>query len=91
MITQGGADPGDRISHGVKLLFGRPATAVELDLLGQELSYFKKAYADDPKAAAALLTIGGSKPNPKLQPPELAAYTLVARVLLNLDETVTKE
>ena len=91
MITQGGADPGDRISHGVKLLFGRPATAVELDLLGQELSYFKKVYADDPKAAAALLTIGGSKPNPKLKPPELAAYTLVARVLLNLDETVTKE
>ena len=91
MITQGGADPGDRISHGVKLLFGRPASTVELDLLGQELRFFQKTYAADPKAAAALLAIGGSKPNPKLQPPELAAYTLVARVLLNLDEAVTKE
>ena len=91
MITQGGAKPGDRISHGVKLLFGRPATTVEIDLLGKELLFFEKTYADDPKAAAALLAIGGSKPNPKLQPPELAAYTLVARVLLNLDEAVTKE
>jgi hypothetical protein len=91
MITQGGADSDDRISHGLKLLFGRPATAVELDLLGKELRFFKKAYAADPKAAAALLAIGGSKSNPELRPPELAAYTLVARVLLNLDETVTKE
>jgi hypothetical protein len=33
---------------------------------------------------------GESQPNPKLPEPELAAWTLVANLLLNLDETLNK-
>ena len=42
-------------------------------------------------AAARLLQIGESTANPALSPAELAAYATVASVLLNLDETITKQ
>jgi len=37
------------------------------------------------------LSIGESKPDASINPVELAATTGVARVLLNLDETLSKE
>ena len=40
--------------------------------------------------AKKLLAIGEAKANPKLEPEEIAAYTLVASMLLNLDETLTR-
>ncbi len=48
-------------------------------------------YYSDPKSAAALLKQGDSTSDASLNTAELAAYTGVASVLLNLDETVTKE
>ena len=33
---------------------------------------------------------GESKPKPELNPAELAAYTLIANMILNLDETITR-
>ena len=41
--------------------------------------------------AAALLAVGASKSDPKLNPKELAAWTTVASIILNLDETITKQ
>ena len=45
----------------------------------------------EPAEAEALLRAGEAKPDPKLEPVEVAAYAAVCRLLLNLDETVTKE
>jgi len=42
-------------------------------------------------AAEKLLAVGDTKRNDKLDASELAAYTMVANLILNLDETVTKE
>lgn len=47
-------------------------------------------YKADPAAAAALVGNGESKADPALDVPELAAWTLVASQLLNLDETLNK-
>jgi hypothetical protein len=55
------------------------------------LQRFEKRYENDPKSAAALLAQGDSPVNPKLSKTELAAYTTVASLVLNLDEMVTKE
>ena len=41
--------------------------------------------------AKALLAVGASKSDPRLDPKELAAWTTVAGIILNLDETITKE
>ncbi len=45
----------------------------------------------DPRAAAALVDAGESTRDPRLDPCELAAYTAMAQLILNLDETITKE
>ena len=48
-------------------------------------------YEADGESAKSLIGIGKSSPDPALDPAELAAFTNVASVLMNLDETVTKE
>lgn len=45
----------------------------------------------DVEAAIKLLAVGRSKRNESLPAPELAAWTMTANLILNLDETVTKE
>ena len=44
----------------------------------------------DAEAAKKLIAYGESKPDPSLKPVDLAAWTLVANLLLNLDEVVNK-
>jgi hypothetical protein len=54
------------------------------------LNKHRSQYAKDEKAAEAILSIGIS-PQPKdLDKQELAAWTSVSRVLLNLNETITR-
>jgi hypothetical protein len=48
-------------------------------------------FRNDPAAARKLLQVGESKRDEKLDAVELAAFTAVANILLNLDETITKE
>ncbi len=55
-------------------------------LLDQHLA----AYRADPAAAAALLKAGQAPPAAGLDPAELAAWTHLARVILNLHETITR-
>jgi hypothetical protein len=47
-------------------------------------------YCKDGRAALKLLSVGESQRDEKLDVAELAAWTTVASVILNLDETVTK-
>ena len=47
-------------------------------------------YRQDAKAALKLLAVGESPRDERLPPAELAAWTVVASVVLNLDETLTK-
>ena len=48
-------------------------------------------FRQDLDAAKQLVALGESKSNANLDSAELAAYTLTANVLLNLDEVVTRE
>jgi hypothetical protein len=47
------------------------------------------AYTSDVVAANKLLAVGESARDAKLPAPELAAWTMVANVVLNLDETIS--
>ena len=61
--------------------------------LAQILRMLRKQRADfraDPAGAKALIAIGDAPPNAKLDPIELASFTMVANLILNLDEVVTK-
>jgi hypothetical protein len=48
------------------------------------------AYKTDDAGARSLLTVGASHSDPAIPTGELAAYTAIANIILNLDETITK-
>jgi len=48
-------------------------------------------YDSAPRDAQKLIPVGESPVDPELNPSELAAWTMVASTILNLDETITKE
>jgi hypothetical protein len=45
----------------------------------------------DPEAATALISHGQSKPDEAIADSELAAYTVTANILLNLDRVITRD
>ena len=59
-------------------------------VLEGSVSQMEKHYAADPKAARDLVSVGEKKSDASIPAPELAAWTMVASEMLNLDETVTK-
>src|SRR6185503_19452181 len=90
-MTDGGREVGNRITFAFRRATARlpqPKEARVLrDLFQQQLAH----YRGDKKAALELLSVGESKWNTKLDAHELAALTIVASAILNLDETITKE
>ena len=49
-----------------------------------------KVYQASPEAAAALLKVGESPVDPMINAAELAAWTVIANTVLNMDEVLTK-
>ena len=74
------SDAKSRIIYAFRLTTCRAPSAEELVRLQALLAKLKSRYQADPESAKKL---GGT--------PEQAAWTMVAKVLLNLDETITKE
>jgi hypothetical protein len=91
MMTEGGSSPPDRAGFGFRLATARPPEPDELDVLLRTYEAQLADYTADPAAALALLAVGESKRNESLEPAQHAAWTVVANLILNLDETITKE
>jgi mono/diheme cytochrome c family protein len=86
--TAGGATVAERIDFGYRLVVARPPTPSELINVTEFYNRQLKAYASDPNAAYRTLD---AKPDTLQNAPQLAALAMVANVLLNMDEAVTKE
>jgi hypothetical protein len=91
MLTEGGATPADRIAYGFRLTTARRPTTAEADVLMRGLERYRHEYAADAEAAKKFVHTGDSPVDESLEPIELAAYQAVASVILNLDETITRE
>jgi hypothetical protein len=91
IMTEAGSESMKRISWGIRLVTGRPAVQAELAPLLSLLDEQTKRFAADIEAAEKLLQVGESSRDESLAVHELAAYTVISGVLLNLDETVTKD
>jgi hypothetical protein len=91
ILNQGGKDPGSRIRFGFRLATARKPDAKEVrvlqDIVRQELAQYRQ----NKDAAHKLLQVGELEVDAKLDDAELAAWTTVASMILNLDETITKE
>jgi hypothetical protein len=90
ILTEAPASPKERINFVYRLAMARPAKEAELKVLLGVLNQQLVRFNNDNAAAMKLLTVGESKRNEKLNPAELAAWTSVASMILNLDETMTK-
>ncbi|MEO2028169.1 MAG: PSD1 and planctomycete cytochrome C domain-containing protein [Fuerstiella sp.] len=91
MLSEGGESMNACLSHGMELVTCRQPTEVEQQILRQSLERHLSVYRLDPAAAARLLAHGDSALCSDYEPVEHAAWTQVALMLLNLDETITKQ
>jgi hypothetical protein len=90
IITKAPAEDAKRIHWAWRQVLGRDASPAEANVLGALLQKHRQQYEADKKSAEAILTVGIS-PQPKnVDTAELAAWTSVSRVLLNLNETITR-
>jgi hypothetical protein len=91
MLTEGGTTTAERLAYGFQLTTSRQPTANELKVLNEGLTADLSRLKQDPEATQQLLKFGDAKSAANLDPVDLAAYTLTANVLLNLDEVITRE
>jgi hypothetical protein len=89
-LREAGPTTDDRLIYMFRLAAARRPDAKDLSELTTALQDFLAHYAKDPGAAKDLVSIGESKPDPRYSPGELAAWTMIGNVILNLDEVVTK-
>jgi hypothetical protein len=91
MLEQKPGEAADPAACGFKLVTGREAKAEELAVIREHFAAERTRFAADEAAAKQLLGVGDSPMNEGLSLADYAAWTSVARMLLNLDEFITKE
>ena len=90
LMTQGGATPDERIAFAYRTVLARPPAPEETAIVRVAYEQHLATYQKAPEEAAKFIRQGESKPKAGLPEPEVAAWTLVANLVLNLDETVTR-
>ncbi|MCA9115090.1 MAG: PSD1 domain-containing protein [Planctomycetaceae bacterium] len=91
MLLEGGDDDRSRLRWGFRLASARLPDEAELAVLTRTLNRGRNAVQQDPAEAVKLLAVGESPVNGQLPPGEIAAWSAVATVLLNLDEVLSRE
>jgi hypothetical protein len=93
-VREGGATDAERLTYAFRRCLARRPSAAErsvlLDLLERQAEHYAAAKLDPWDLAAPDETTRPALPE-GMSPARLAAWTVVARALLNLDETITKE
>ncbi len=80
-----------RLARIFRLATSRRPTPDEERVLVSGFNYHLDRYRTEPDAAAALVGQGDALPADVLEHPEFAAYAMMASLILNLDETITRE
>jgi hypothetical protein len=91
ILLEGGETPADKLTFGFRLVTGRYPRSEELSVLQASLDRVLQEYQANPEAAKLLVSMGESPRNESLDLATHAAYSAVASVLLNMDETLNKE
>ncbi|MBL8842689.1 MAG: PSD1 domain-containing protein [Planctomycetes bacterium] len=91
MIEEGGATVAERLAYAYWRVVARAPRQEEAARLAALLEQQRAEYAAAPAAAHELLAIGVAPLARAIDPVELAAWTAVARVLLNLHEGITRD
>jgi hypothetical protein len=89
-VHEGGATPESRLAFAFRLATGRKPDSVEIGTLSSIFNKMLAAYQHNESGAHSLLSVGASAGDDSIPAGELAAYTGVMNIILNLDETITK-
>jgi hypothetical protein len=81
----------DRLATAFRLVLSRPPTDSERRRLTESAAVYRDHFLSHPEAASKLIRVGASVPDASLNPADLASWTTVCSLILNLDEAVTKE
>jgi len=90
VLNQADLTPEARITLAFRLATARPPQSAERDVLLSVFNSQLARFRENQSAAIELVRVGESEPNQQLNTQELAAWTTVASIILNLDETITK-
>ncbi len=89
-MKEGGMTPEARLTFMFRLTTARRPDANEMKEMLAAYKDHLAAYSRDAAKAKQLISVGEQKPDDKLNPSELAAWTMIANLLLNLDEVINK-
>jgi hypothetical protein len=93
-LSFGGASDADRVAYAFRSCVSRSPTDTEraalVELLNKQLARIAQGWIDAREIATGENKLPADLPT-GVTPAQLAAFTVVARVILNLDETITKE
>ncbi len=90
ILTEGGTDTTSRLKWAWQQALQRAPRADEAKTAAALLSKHWGEYKSDPKSAEAFVKVGLAPISEGIDKSELAAWTNVARLVLNLHETITR-
>ena len=90
MVSAGGSNPTERLRYGFRLCLARPPADAEAARLVALYEQARQRLAGSPAEAVKLASEPLGPVPQGMDVTELAAWTVVANVLLNLDETLMK-
>ena len=85
------SDDRERIDHAFRIALARPVNQAESLTLLELLSESRRHFKTDTKGATELVSLHADSGSNSLPAPEVAAWANVTRVILNLDEFMTRE
>ncbi len=89
-LAETSADESAKLTTMFRRCTSRAPAPDELAALREALTAFRERYSSDAQAAAKLVEIGESMTPTELDARELAAWTMVANALLNLDAAISR-
>jgi hypothetical protein len=90
LLSDGGATDDSRITWLYRTVLSRGPAAEELELVTKALDKQRQIYRADRAAAEKAIHVGESTPRNVAPAEETAAWTMIANLILNLDETVCR-
>ena len=90
IMREGGTTVDERIEWAYRTAVSRPIDAVIAEELRTIQTEHLRHYVQEPDLAKALVSAGEQSSTAELDPAEWASWTSVARVILNLHETINR-
>jgi hypothetical protein len=90
VLAESSGSDEERLALLYRIVLSRRPDAEELQLVSASLQKQRELYRADPAAASQAIQIGESKPKGVASAEETAAWTMIANLVLNLDETINR-